>query len=74
MEPIRAPDAVELPAEAFKDVLPKPVTLARPEGRMIGGAVTLDSRDVLAGPIRVADSKVDPESCTADLRISLIAK
>ena len=32
------------------------------------------SRDVLAGLIRVADSKVDPESCTADLRISLIAK
>ena len=37
-------------------------------------AVTLDSRDVLARPIRVADSKVDPESRTADLRVSLIAK
>lgn len=35
MEPVRAPDPVETPAEAFKHILPQTITLARPNRGMI---------------------------------------
>ena len=45
VEPVRAPDPVDAPAETFEHFLTQPVALARPEGRMIGRPVAFDCED-----------------------------
>src|SRR6185436_7534040 len=71
-EPVGAPDAVKLPAEAAQDGLAQPVAVARPPGIMVVGAVALDAEKITAGRRRVDDRKVDPVPAASDLGFDLV--
>ena len=70
--PGRAPDAVEVPAEATEDFLAEPIPVAGDFGGVVLVAVTLDAKSIDAGLIGVVNANVDAISSGADLRGELV--
>jgi hypothetical protein len=72
-EPVRAPDSVQAPPVLDQDLFADTVTLPRPPGRMIRGAIALDAEHESTGLIGVADSKIYAKTSRTDLRFNAIA-
>src|SRR5690606_40351067 len=67
-EPVRGPDAVEPPAEAFEDLLAQAVTIPSRRGGVVGRSVTLDREDETPRLLRVLRNQVDAVTRASVLR------
>ncbi len=66
VEPVRAPNPVNFPAEVFEDFLAMTVAIASRFGRMICCPVAFDSHDEAIGPFRVSETEIDRVANDAD--------
>jgi len=69
VEPICAPNSMEVPSEVFQHFLPKPVAFPCPERAMICCAITLDRQNVSARLVGMPDAEIEAKASRTDLWI-----
>src|SRR5213592_3053845 len=71
-EPVRTPDAMEAPTQAFKHLLTQAVAVTRRTRAVITGAIALDSQYITPGIIRIFHSDIDEITRRTHLRLHLV--
>ncbi len=66
LEPIEAPDAVEVPSVVLEDGVTEAVAGAGEAGGLVVGAVALEAEEVVAGAGGIGDGEVDEEAGDAE--------
>ena len=74
IEPVRTPDAVEMPSLVLQHLLPQPVPLPAQSALWYVAPSPLHRQNVLRWSLRMPHSEVDPESRTAYLMVDQMAK
>src|SRR4029453_7451073 len=71
-EPVRTPDTMEAPTQAFKHPLTQAVAVTRRTSAMITGTITLDGQYITPGILWIFNSNIDKITCCTHLRLQLV--
>lgn len=73
LEPVSAPNTVEVPAMVFQDLLAETVAVTSRLGTVIRGAVAFDAEEEAAGALRVGHRQINEEPGKAYLALNRVA-